>query len=398
MHGKIRWELENFSRELPSYKHIMGFTLTKEELPRTALKKIKRYQVRNKYLTEKMPQAEIKEIAIAKEELKDLNQDLAIKIIRYISQQIKKTASLDSHLEIDLGIDSLSKVELFLGLETLFAIKIPDEMQRDASTVRDIIKNISDISERPTARIYKAGEIEKSWAQILRDMPSKEMLFAKITMQTGFLDKLISRLFKSIFLFIFRIFWRLRIERKGTLSPRGPYIICPNHASYLDGFILLSSLPLGNITDTFFLGYSQIFEHPLVKWSNKISRLIPVDSNAHLSEAMQAVALALAHKKIVCIFPEGRRSIDDNIGEFKKGVGILIKELDIPAVPVYIKGSHLSWPRGQRLPRFCPLKIIFGRPHSAKELLEQARKTEGARDDYEAIASALREEVFKLAC
>ena len=79
--------------------------------------------------------------------------------------------------------------------------------------------------------------------------------------------------------------------------------------------------------------------------------------------------------------------------EFKKGVGILIKELDIPVVPVYIKGSHQSWPRGNRLPRFYPLKVIFGRTLLAKELLERRG---GSQDDYEVIARNLREEVLKL--
>jgi len=101
----------------------------------------------------------------------------------------------------------------------------------------------------------------------------------------------------------------------------------------------------------------------------------------------------LSQKKIVCIFPEGRRSVDENIGEFKKGVGILIKELDIPVVPVYIKGSHQSWPRGNRLPRFYPLKVIFGEPLSAKKLLERGGY---GQDEYEIIARNLREEVLKL--
>lgn len=44
--GKIRWELENLGKGLSPYRHIMGFTITKDELPRTPLKKLKRYQVR----------------------------------------------------------------------------------------------------------------------------------------------------------------------------------------------------------------------------------------------------------------------------------------------------------------------------------------------------------------
>jgi long-chain acyl-CoA synthetase len=112
---------------------------------------------------------------------------------------------------------------------------------------------------------------------------------------------------------------------------------------------------------------------------------------------MQAVSFVLSEKKIACIFPEGRRSIDENIAEFKKGVGILIKELGVPVIPVYIQGSHQSWPRGNLLPRLYPLKVTFGKPILAAELLRNKEQGQSL-DDYEAIAQALREEVLKLVC
>ena len=72
----------------------------------------------------------------------------------------------------------------------------------------------------------------------------------------------------------------------------------------------------------------------------------------------------------------------------------MVKELDIPLLPVYIKGSHFAWPRGRRLPRPYPLKIIYGRPISAAELLRRSKEKE--IDDYERITRSLREEVVKL--
>ena len=97
----------------------------------------------------------------------------------------------------------------------------------------------------------------------------------------------------------------------------------------------------------------------------------------------------------MCIFPEGRRSIDEEVKDFKKGIGILIKEMDTPVIPVYIKGSHQSWPRTNRLPRPFPVKVIFGKALYVHDLLEAKKETS---DQYEAIAKALRREVLKLAC
>ena len=392
--GKIRWELENLSRDLPTYKHIMGFTVTKEELPRTPLKKIKRYLVREKYLEEKLQEVRIQEEVFSEENQKLLSLDIAKKITTYISRELKKPVYLDSHLEIDLGIDSLTRVELGLGLEALLKIEIPDDFLYSASTVKEVIIKIQDLMEKPSLKKPIIKEVQKEWSQILRELPP-EAILKKIRVEATFLDKLFTLIAKVIFLFIFRIFWRLKIQGKENLPKEGPFIICPNHASYLDGFVIFSSLPLKGTLGTFFIGYSAIFERPIVRWAIKAGRLIPIDPNVNLTEAMQSVSYVLAQKKIACIFPEGKRSIDESVDEFKKGAGILIKELDIPAIPVYIKGSHQSWPRGNRFPQFHPLKVIFGKPLSAEELIKREKSIP---DKYEAIAKALRQEVLNLVC
>lgn len=392
--GKIRWELENSAKDLPVYKHIMGFVLTKEDLPRTPLKKLKRYQVEQKYIREKIAGiSHIEETALSKQDSELLGKELSAKVINYISGQLKRPVSLDSHLEIDLGIDSLSKVELGLGLESLFSIKIPDETLYEVSTVRDIIIRVAQIIEQKKPG-EEPGETQKTWKQILYEAPNEEIL-KEIRIGASLLDKILALFFQNIILFILRLFWLLRIEGREFLPRSGPYIICPNHASYLDGFVVFSSLMFRQAVNIFFVGYSKIFEHPLINWSIKPARLIPIDPSLHLTEALQGVSLVLTHRKIACIFPEGRRSVDENLGEFKKGVGILIKELDVPVVPVYIKGSHKSWPRTSRFPRFCRIKIIFGRPRAAKDLIAKVRAGTFA-DDYEAIAQGLREEVLSL--
>lgn len=390
--GKIRWEFENLGKVLPSYNHIMGFIVTKEDLPRTALKKLKRYEVRQQYLEEVPEKIAAKEAVFSEEELKSLNPDIARKVINYISEQIKKPVTLESHLEIDLGIDSLSRVELGLGLEALFGISIPEEMLYKISTVKEAVLAIMEITDkaRPAQPAVKISQ--KSWQEILKDQPRPQIL-KKIKIRPGLADILFSFIFRYIFLFIFKVFWLLRVQGRKNLPEKGPYLICSNHASYLDGFVVFTSLKFSQGMNIFFLGHAAIFEHPSVSWAIKISRLIPIDPNVHLTDAMQAVSYVTGRGKSVCIFPEGRRSIGEDIGEFKKGIGILIKELDIPVIPVYIKGSHYSWPRGSLLPKPYPLKVIFGPALSLKELRAKARV-----DSYEALAQALKEEVSKLVC
>ncbi|MFH0790681.1 MAG: 1-acyl-sn-glycerol-3-phosphate acyltransferase [Candidatus Omnitrophota bacterium] len=392
---KIRWELENLAKALPAYQHIMGFTLTKERFSRTTLGKIKRFALKDKYLRKPVLAPDVEKAALSKEDIEILQHEHAKKIIHYLSTVLKRPVYLDSHLEIDLGIDSLAQVELTLGMEELLAVKIPDGFLVNIATVKELILKITDKPLLLEKAPQGAGG-SKDWHQILRQVPQG---FAAVQPSPGILCGLLIRLFRNLFLFIFRLFWRLRIEGKEHLSSGGgPYLICPNHASFLDGLVIFASLPLKSALNAYFLGYSDIFEHPLLKWVLKLGRIIPIDPNIHLAEAMQAVSFVLSKNKIVCIFPEGHRSIDERIAEFKKGAGILIKELDIPVVPVYIKGSHYSWPRGTRFPRPCPLKVIFGRPVSADKLLKKSAGKETGTDEYIVITKALREEVLKLRC
>ena len=390
---KVRWELENLSFKLPTYKRIMSFIISKEELPRTHLKKIKRHEVSQRYVGQ-IPQApleprflaeqkEIKKRAVSWEDKAILDSEIAQKIIKYLSAQLNKRVDLDSHLEIDLGIDSLGRVELGSSLESLLSIKIPEELIEDILTVKELIINIQRIAQISSAS--PESQRQKTWSQIINEAPPREVL-AKIRVTSGFLDRLLTWIFKNIFGYIFRLFWFLRIEGKEFIPTDGPYIFCPNHASYLDGFILFVSIPTRFATNLFFIGHAKIFEHPLVAWAVKIARLISIDPVIHLTEALQAARFVLGHKKLICIFPEGGRSVDSNVQEFKKGIGILAKELNIPLIPVYIRGSHFVWPRTRILPRIYPLKIIFGKPCFSQAL----------GNDYATIAKGLREEVLKL--
>lgn len=394
IHAKVRWELESLARKLPAYKHIMGFALTKFELPRTTLRKLKRYRIKQEHLKRTAGGFDVKKAVLSEKDAEILDTEAAKKIIRYLSAQLERPVYLDSHLEIDLGIDSLTQVELALGIEKLFSLEIPDDFFLGATTVKEVILKIADLRRgRPSAALKTGPSTFENWGQILRQPPRQEIT-GKIRLQPTPFDYLLTGIFKSLFLFIFRLLWLLRIKGKTSLPPKGPYIICPNHASFLDGFVVFASLPLKLALNTYFIGHNYIFEYPLVKWAIKLARLIPINPNTHLVDAMQAAAYLVSKGKIVCIFPEGERSINGEVTEFKKGIGILLKELDIPAVPAYIKGSHQSWPRGVLAPKPYPLKIIFGSPVLAQELIKQGR--EGVADAYEVIASGLKEEVIKL--
>ena len=120
---------------------------------------------------------------------------------------------------------------------------------------------------------------------------------------------------------------------------------------------------------------------------------MPVELSHNLQEALRACRYVLDLQKIVCIFPEGQRSIDGKVGLFKKGAAILIKELDVKAVPVYIQGAFEAWPRTHRFPRLHPVKVKFGNPLELKELQESSEKS---GEIYKTIAASLQRKVEEL--
>jgi len=186
----------------------------------------------------------------------------------------------------------------------------------------------------------------------------------------------------------------IRVRGQEILKDQG-YILCPNHASFLDGFLIAYAVgPLRR--HLFSLGYSRYFDVPVVRTLSKLIRIIPVDSARNVVAAMQVASYVLRNGQVLSIFPEGFRTPTGKVLPFKKGVAILAKELAVKLVPVYIHGSYEAWPPGVLLPRPHPIRVVFGREHSWEELKKRGLEIVPGADDYDAISLGLRQEVLRL--
>jgi len=87
---------------------------------------------------------------------------------------------------------------------------------------------------------------------------------------------------------------------------------------------------------------------------------------------------------VLIIFPEGGRSLDGTVQEFRRGATILARNLSVPTAPVGIWGAYSVWPREGRFRRH-PVAIDFGAP-----------LTPGDADSDDAFTDQLREEVARL--
>ena len=173
---------------------------------------------------------------------------------------------------------------------------------------------------------------------------------------------------------MFNVFFRifLRLDVKGLeqfKTMKRPFLVCPNHQSFLDPFVICSTYPYDFFKSSFHVGASAFFGGPVMRFMAKMLNIVPVDPDTQLMKAMKSGAIGLKHGKVLNIYPEGERAYDGELHDFKKGAAILATELDLPIVPVAIDGLYKVWARRTMRIRPGKAKVRFGEPFYAKDVI-----------------------------
>ena len=252
-----------------------------------------------------------------------------------------ETLSPGLNLELDLGLDSMDRVELLIELEQRFGSKFDDACAPDILTLGDLIDAVTRERFASDARLP-----ENSWRVLLRDLPPpSDPVLSGLLARRSVVAPLL-----YLWLRILRVcVMRLHVTGVEQLPRNGPYLITPNHQSYLDPFFVCAALPYRIFKQLFFVGATEYFETPLTRRLARQINLVPVDPDANLIPAMKAGAFGLTRGKILMLFPEGERSIDGTVKKFKKGAPVLSQQLDVAIVPVAIRGVFEIWPRNRAL-------------------------------------------------
>jgi len=387
IYDKVKWDLELLSQGLEPYKRIRDFVLINEELPKTRLGKVKIHEAQRLYQERAGRQYVAKRLA-TEEGLSPVGETVVSVLARQIDDS---RIALDDHLELDLGLDSLGLVELLAALERRFNLKIRDEEFTGIFTVRELIGFIE--AKHPEAAPEPEAEVA-AWGSILRTDPPSALL-RHLGLEGGFAARMFTQGLAAVMSPLFKWWFDLKVYGREQLRDQG-VIFCPNHASFLDGFIFAYAVPGPLRYRLFSLGYRLYFDVPVIRNLLKLIRVIPVDSASNVVAALQVSSYILRHGRVLSVFPEGSRSPSGEVGRFKKGVAILAKELEVKLVPVYIQGSYAAWPPGAILPRPRPIRVSFGGQHSWQELKARGLEIDPNASDYDAIRLGLRQEVLKL--
>ena len=187
-----------------------------------------------------------------------------------------------------------------------------------------------------------------------------------------------------------------RVMGRGNIPANRNFIVVANQASHLD-FALVSHALGASGRDLVVLAAKDYFFNTGLRRfaSSNFARLIPFDRDLAQIESLEAALAELAAGRSVLMFPEGTRSPDGAIHEFKSGVGYLAMHAGCDVLPIHLKGTFEVLGKGQLFPRRAPVEVRIGRVITSDELRLLAQDAKGA-GAYRKLADHIRQTVVEL--
>ncbi|MCO5143501.1 MAG: AMP-binding protein [Oligoflexia bacterium] len=360
---------------LSDYKRPKKIEIWFDELPKTMTRKVKKHEVK------KLLQQKNQNLSQQKntKELLQLNSKLeriVAEAISHISHTPADEIGINDSLQRDFGLDSLTLIELLSSVEKEFNIKVEGLDFSQIQTVKDFLTVLQfAVESKPKFRFFK-------------NVPFSE--FRPID-NLFFLWSIPRKLIQFFLKRYIRQKHQLRVYGLENISDKSAFVFCPNHTSHFDLLSITSALPASHVKNTFAVAAKDYFFRTAM--TSLFARLtvnaIPFDRKGRILESMQLCQSALSDGRHLVIFPEGTRSVDGSLQEFKSGVGQLLAGEKCLAVPVYIRGAHKIMPKGSRWPGQGHLEVFFGEPVSFASMAKD-------NESYKEIAKTIQSKVEDL--
>jgi 1-acyl-sn-glycerol-3-phosphate acyltransferase len=154
--------------------------------------------------------------------------------------------------------------------------------------------------------------------------------------------------------------FRVHIEGQERINPQNTYVFMPNHASFLDTLLAFAYIPC----DSRNIIKEEVFSVPLLGSVLRRSGQIPMNRKNPWKalKSLRRASDLLKEGISVVVFPEGTRTPNGEIQQFKTALFILPIRSRIPVVPVLIEGTFQALKRGTILLNPVPLKMTFYDP------------------------------------
>lgn len=366
----LQEEIIRLGRNLPSYKKLGTFVISLSPLPRTSTRKIIKPEVRTIF-DRLQKSGGIRATGTAKLSFFEtaMIDTPEYAAILEIVMRLSRTVAPDlitprSHLEFDLQIDSLKKLDLVSAIEQQYNISIPvDEITRQ-ETLGALVAFVQDRIAATASDSAASGPTVK---EHIASLPVASLVQGNHGVSL--------RLAAAVVRLVSRASWRTRWQSDAQSVDNGSLIYACNHQSLLDGPWVFAGLPDFQRRRTFVVGKAELTGVPILSVLFKRWHMIPVDRGGNVVTTLATSLAVLRAGNNLVLFPEGTRSLDGIMGSFKSGVGTLMLETEAKVVPVHIKGSRAVWPKG-KLPAFGrrttpPPEVHYGVPVSVQDLIAQ---------------------------
>lgn len=351
--------IKEANEKLLSHQKIFSCSIWPEmQFPRTPTGKVKKFAL-------------IYELENSKARQKYTYENRIFSVVHEVLKPNKKIKN-NSKL-VDLGMDSLKRVELISEIEKQFDVEI-DEIK---------------IDQRITAigleKIMKEGKIERIRFRIW----TTKNFFA-------FFRKTVHQL---IFFPLVRFFTKTKYFGIENLEEiKEPVIFISNHQSAFDVPVIIKRIrvPLAVAASPeviFGIGVNKLKQKILRKILGYYSALVynafPFGTAIGTDRSLEFTGEMIDRGFSIMLFPEGERTEDGKIHDFKPGIGFIISSMKVPIIPVRIKGLFEIYPRWKLVPKFGNTEVVFGKPFNFTD--SQIKKM-----TYEDIASLLEKKVKEL--
>ncbi len=327
--------MQRANNHLASHQQIQKLVLWPlADFPRTTTKKILRPEVAAFLIAEEHSPTPISA------QQKPVSTDPLTHIISEITGMESAAIAPNANFVTDLHLDSIKRLELVSRIEDELGIEIAETSISQTSTVGDLMQLLQHSEQRSKA-IHIA-----SWPRwhIVKPIRAVMQWFLFLAIQS----------FQTL----------QGTQGAATNLPRGPFLLVANHESHLDTPTIFRLLPQhirANLCVAAAKDY--FFKNPFTAfWAQLLFNAFPLDRDGNVRESLGHVGSLLNAGHSVLIYPEGTRSQAGQLGEFKKGIGIIAQEMGVPVVPIKISGNFHILPRGATLPTKGTAHITFGKP------------------------------------
>lgn len=283
---------------------------------------------------------------------------LSLPVINRITGTTAAEVDLSASLANDLKLDSLGRVELLSALEDQYQIEIDEAAITEATTVADVERIVSHVTSEAVAYPYPRWTLRfpMTWIRPV--------------------------VYHAFLLPLSRIMCTPRVIGTEHLAKvNGPALFISNHITHIDAPLILSVLPFRwrlrlaiamsgeyvrdwRYPPTTFGWFARLRKRAAYVLGAGLFNIFSLPRQSGFRQSFAYAGEAMDRGYSVLIFPEGTETKDGRIQPFRAGIGLLASELNVPVVPVMLRGLFElknQRPRKYFVPRGT-VSVTFGEP------------------------------------